>query len=161
MKIVGTILLFVFWLLLSTSFDVAHVVVGALVAGFVMWLRPSRPAPTRRMSWLAALGYLPWLLGKVLKSALHVSKLILAPSLPISPTMIRYKTELKSDGELVVLGNSITLTPGTITVEIAPGELMVHGIDEASLADLSAGAFDEKIRRMFTNGRSTPGGSKQ
>jgi multicomponent Na+:H+ antiporter subunit E len=106
------------------------------------------------VSWLAALGYLPWLLGKVLKSAFHVSKLILQPSLPISPRMVQHKTELKSDGELVVLGNSITLTPGTITVEVAPGELTVHAIDEASIADLSAGAFDDKISGMFTSGGS-------
>jgi multicomponent Na+:H+ antiporter subunit E len=154
MKIVGAFLLFAFWLLLSSSFNVAHVVAGAFVAGLVMWLRPPRPAPARRVSWLAALGYLPWLLGKVLKSAFHVSKLILQPSLPISPRMVQHKTELKSDGELVVLGNSITLTPGTITVEVAPGELSVHAIDEASIADLSAGAFDDKISGMFTSGGS-------
>lgn len=151
MKFVGAILLFAFWLLLSTSLNPVHVVVGAVVAGLVMWLRPPRPEPTRKVSWLAALGYLPWLLGKVLKSALHVSKLILSPSLPMSPQMIQHKTELRSDGELVVLGNSITLTPGTITVEVAPGELTVHAIDEASLVDLSAGAFDEKISRIFTS----------
>ena len=159
MKIVGVFLLFAFWLLLSASFDVAHVVVGAIVAGLVIWLRPSRPEPARKISWFAALGYLPWLLGKVMKSALHVSKLILDPSLPISPKMIKHKTALKSDGELVVLGNSITLTPGTITVEVAAGELLVHAIDEASLKDLSAGAFDDKISRMFTGGESAPGGS--
>lgn len=150
MKFVGALLLFVFWLLLSTSFYVGHVVTGAFVAVLIMWLRPPRPAPTHKVSWLAAIAYLPWLVGRVLKSALHVSKLILAPSLPISPRMIEHKTELKSDGELVVLGNSITLTPGTITVEVAPGQLVVHAIDEASGADLSAGAFDERIGRIFT-----------
>lgn len=155
MKIVGAFLLFAFWLLLSASFNVAHVVAGAFVAGLVMWLRPARPTTTSRVSWLAALGYLPWLFGRVLKSALHVSKLILLPSLPISPRMVQHKTELKSDGELVVLGNSITLTPGTITVEVAPGNLVVHAIDEASVADLSAGAFDERISRMFTSGGGT------
>ena len=148
MKIVGFLLLFAFWLLLSASFDVAHVVAGAFVAGLIMWLKPPRPTPTRRVSWLAVLGYLPWLFGRVLKSALHVSKLILHPSLPISPRLVQHKTALKSDDELVVLGNSITLTPGTITVEVAPGELVVHAIDEASVADLSAGAFDERISRL-------------
>lgn len=159
MKIVGTLLLFAFWLLLSTSFNVAHVIVGALVAVLVMWLRPARPEPTRKVSWIAAVAYLPWLLGKVMKSALHVSMLILKPSLPISPKMIQHKTKLKSDGELVLLGNSITLTPGTITVEVMPGELTVHAIDEASLADLSAGVFDDKISRMFTDSGSATAGS--
>jgi multicomponent Na+:H+ antiporter subunit E len=154
MKIVGAVLLFVFWLLLSTSFNVAHVVVGAFVAVLVMWLRPARPLPARRVSWLAAIAYLPWLVGRVVMSALHVSKLILSPSLPISPRMVEHKTDLKSDGELVVLGNSITLTPGTVTVEVAPGQLVVHAIDEASIADLSAGVLDRRVSRMFTRAGS-------
>lgn len=150
MRIVSAILLFAFWLLLSASYDPAHVVAGAFFAGVVAWLNPPRAATTRKVSWLAVLGYLPWLSGRILKSALHVSRLILDPTLPISPRLIRHKTELRSDGELVVLGNSITLTPGTITVEVAPGELVVHAIDEASGADLLEGVLDAKIRRIFT-----------
>ena len=152
MRIMGAFLLFAFWLLLSASYDMAHVVAGAFFAVLVMWLNPPRAATARKVSWLAALGYLPWLIGRIFKSALHVSRLILDPALPISPRLIRHKTELRSDGELVVLGNSITLTPGTITVEVAPGDLLVHAIDEASSADLSEGVFDAKGSRMFTNG---------
>lgn len=156
MKVVGAILLFGFWLMLSTSFSVGHVVTGAVVAGLIMWIKPLRPRTTRRRaSVLSALAYIPWLAVKVFKSALHVCKLILSPSLPISPRMIQHKTDLKSDGELVLLGNSITLTPGTITVEVAPGELTVHAIDEASMKDLSAGLFDDKIRRVY-GGEAAP-----
>ena len=50
----------------------------------------------------------------------------------------------------MVLGNSITLTPGTITVEIAPGELVVHAIDEASSADLADGVLDARVGRVFS-----------
>ena len=103
------------------------------------------------MSWLAVAAFLPGLMGRILKSALHVSWLILHPSLPISPRMIQHKTKLTSDGELVVLGNSITLTPGTITVEVAPGQLVVHAIDEASSADLSSGVLDARVGRLFTS----------
>lgn len=142
--------MFAFWLLLSASFDVAHVAAGAFFAVFVMWLNPPRAARDRKLSWLAALEYLPWLTGRILKSGLHVSRLILTPSLPISPTLIRYQTKLKSDEELVVLGNSITLTPGTITVEIAPGELVVHAIDAASSADLRDGVLEDRVARIFS-----------
>ena len=83
-------------------------------------------------------------------SGVHVSRIILSPTLPISPRLIRHQTKLKSDGELVVLGNSITLTPGTITVEVAPGELVVHAIDEASSADLVEGVLDARVGRMFS-----------
>ena len=150
MRILGALLLFAFWLLLSASYDFVHVAVGALVSGVVMWLSPAGSGSTRKMSWLAALRYLPWIIGRILKSGLHVSRLILDPALPISPRMIRHKTELRSDGELVVLGNSITLTPGTITVEVAPGELVVHAIDEASAADLTDGVLDAKVGHVFS-----------
>ena len=151
MRIISAFLLFAFWLLLSASFDPAHVVAGAFFAVVVAWLNPPRGALTRKVSWLAVLAYLPWLTGRIFKSALHVSRLILDPALPISPRFIQHKTELRSDGELVVLGNSITLTPGTITVEVAPGELIVHAIDEASGVDVTEGIFDARVKRIFTN----------
>jgi len=150
MRILGAFFLFGFWLLLSASYDIAHVVAGAVIAVVVMWLNPAGAAPTKKLSWLAVLSYLPWLIGRILKSGFHVSRLILTPSLPIAPRLIRHQTKLKSDGELVVLGNSITLTPGTITVEIAPGELVVHAIDEASSSDLTDGVLDAKVARMFS-----------
>lgn len=154
MRIMGGLLLFAFWLLLSASFDVEHVLAGAFFAGVVMWLNPPRASWDRKLSWVAALGYLPWLTGRILKSGLHVSRLILSPSLPISPKLIRHETKLKSDGELVILGNSITLTPGTITVEVAPGELIVHAIDEASSTDLADGVLDDRVSRMFSTRES-------
>ena len=150
MRILGALLLFAFWLLLSTSHDVAHVVAGAVFAGVVMWMNPAGAVSTRKLSWFAVLGYLPWLTGRILKSGFHVSRIILDPALPISPRFIRHQTKLKSDGELVVLGNSITLTPGTITVEVAPGELVVHAIDEASSVDLTDGVLDAKVGRLFS-----------
>lgn len=150
MRILGALLLFAFWLLLSASHDVVYVAAGAVIASVVMRLNPAGSAPTRKVSWLVALRYLPWLIGRILKSGLHVSRLILAPALPISPRLIRHKTKLTSDGELVVLGNSITLTPGTITVEVAPGELLVHAIDEVSCADLADGVLDAKVGRVFS-----------
>ena len=149
MRILGALLLFGFWLLLSASYDVVHVAVGAVAACVVIWMKPAGEGSGRAISWLAALRYLPWLIGRILKSGFHVSRLILDPALPISPRFIRHKTKLTSDGELVVLGNSITLTPGTIAVEVKPGELVVHAIDEASCADLANGVLDAKVGRLF------------
>ena len=150
MRVLVALSLFGFWLLLSASYDIAHLIAGAVIASVVMWLNPAGVPSARKVSWLALLGYLPWLTGRILKSGFHVSRLILAPSLPIAPRLIHHQTDLKSDGELVVLGNSITLTPGTITVEVAPGELVVHAIDEASSSDLTDGVLDAKVARMFS-----------
>lgn len=148
MRILTAAILFAFWLILSATYDLVHMVVGAVVAALVAWLNPALPH-MRRVRWLPALAYQPWLLWRILKSGLHVSRLILDPKLPIAPELVRHQTKFKHDGELVALGNSITLTPGTITVEVAPGELIVHAIDEVSRKDLADGAFEAKIDRIF------------
>ncbi len=148
MRILTAVILFALWLVLSATFDPVHMIVGAVVAALVAWLNPALPH-MRRVHWLAAFAYQPWLLGRILKSGIHVSRLILDPKLPISPELIRHQTKFKSDGELVALGNSITLTPGTITVEVAPGELIVHAIDDESRKDLLDGRFEAKISRVF------------
>ena len=150
MRIFTAIGLFILWLVLSTSTNPLHVATGAIVACLLAWLNPVGPPHMRKFSWIAALAYLPWLSGRILKSGFHVSRLILNPALPIAPEFIHHKTSLESDGELVVLGNSITLTPGTITVEVAPGEIVVHAIDAASHEDLSNGVLDERIGRLFS-----------
>ena len=149
MRILTAVILFALWLVLSATYDPAHVIVGAAVAALVAWLNPALPH-LRRLSWVAALAYQPWLFGRILKSGIHVSRLILDPKLPIEPELIRHKTQFTTDGELVALGNSITLTPGTITVEVAPGELVVHTIDEASRKDILDGSFEAKIGGIFS-----------
>ncbi len=148
MRILTAVILFALWLVLSSTFDLAHVAAGAVVAVLIAWMNPALPH-MRRLSWPAAIAYQPWLLGRILKSGLHVSRLILDPKLPIAPKLISHQTSLRSDGELVALGNSITLTPGTITVEVAPGELIVHAIDEESGKDLLDGRFEAKISGVF------------
>lgn len=155
MRYITAIALFILWMVLSASTNPAHVLLGAVVSIFIAWINPDGTPGMKGYSWLYALWYGPWLLGRIIKSGLHVSRLILSPSLPIHPELIQHKTSLKSDGELVALGNSITLTPGTITVEVAPGELLVHVIDSSSQQDLSSGAYDEKVSRLY----SAKGGS--
>ena len=148
MRILTAVILFALWLVLSATYDPAHIIVGAVIAALVAWLNPALPH-MRRLSWPAAIAYQPWLFGRILKSGIHVSRLILDPKLPIAPELIRHRVDFKSDGELVALGNSITLTPGTITVEVAPGELIVHAIDEESRKDILDGSFEAKIRNVF------------
>ena len=150
MRFFAAFVLFVLWLVLSASYNPLHVATGAVVASMIVWLNPAGAPHVRRFSWLAALMYVPWLISRILKSGFHVSRLILDPALPIAPGFVQHKTKLGSDGELVVLGNSITLTPGTITVEVTPGELIVHALDAASCEDLKSGVFDDRVSRLFS-----------
>lgn len=150
MRIVYAGAILLLWLVLSASYEFIHVLIGAITATAIVWLNPISFVKARRISWLSAITYLPWLFVRVMMSGFHVSKLILQPGLPIKPKLLHLKTQLRSDGELFVLGNSITLTPGTITIEVAPGELLVHAIDAHSQHDLSRGLLEERVSRLLS-----------
>lgn len=149
MRFVVATALFVLWVALSASFHPAHLLAGAVFSVAIAWLNRLRLTRARGVSIAAALAYGPWLFVRILKSGLHVSRLILQPSLPISPRLVRHRTALRSDAALVTIGNSITLTPGTITVEAKPGELLVHAIDEPSSQDLVGGVLENRLGRVF------------
>jgi multicomponent Na+:H+ antiporter subunit E len=148
---------FVIWLVLCGSSRLIDLALGVVVALVVAWLNPVDPASAfRNLRWLSILGYLPWLFVRILSSGIHVSRLILDPSLPIAPKLIHYRTELLSDGEIVLLGNSVTLTPGTITVEVNSNELIVHTIDDAASQDLIERRFEQKITHVFRPEKAAP-----
>ncbi len=141
------LVLCVFWLLLSGFFTPFLLTAGAGCALAVVWF-------SRRMDGIDAagqpmrlgvriLGYLPWLLMEIVKSAWAVNKIILDPKLPISPTLVRFRPGQTTDMGLVIHANSITLTPGTITIEATPDEFLVHGLTRGS----AAGVLDSEMDR--------------
>lgn len=148
-----TTILFAIWLLLSESLSPLHVGIGLVAAFAVAWANEdrSRSPVLRRVPPLRLLQYLPWLLGRILLSGLRLSWLILDPRLPIAPKMIHHRTELSNEAAVVLLGNSITLTPGTVTVDVTDHEIIVHAIDERAADDLIGGRFEEKIARVFAS----------
>jgi multicomponent Na+:H+ antiporter subunit E len=90
------------------------------------------------------------LFSRILASGVHLTYLILHPRLPLDPRIIRYRTQLTGDTALTIFGNSITLTPGTVTVEIDSDELEVHALDEASALDITSLRLEKKIADLFT-----------
>lgn len=142
--------LYLFWLLLSGFFTPFLLSAGVGCALAVVWF-------ARRMDVVDAEGhpvhlapkallYWPWLFKEIIKSAWDVSKIILNPKLPISPTMVLFKPTQKSIVGLVLHANSITLTPGTITIEANAGEFLVHGLTRAS----AEGVVDSEMDRFVT-----------
>jgi multicomponent Na+:H+ antiporter subunit E len=148
--------LFVLWVMLSGSFDWIHLGLGVVLSFTVAWINSGHSpfVPNFRL-WGNILLYFPWLFMKIVQSSVHLSKLILHPSLPIDPRMIRVETKLGHRAAVVLLGNSITLTPGTITAEVDDNALMVHAMDGVSAEDLTSGRFESKIAKVFqTQGKS-------
>lgn len=141
--------LILFWLLLSGYFTAFLVSAGIGSALVVVWF-------ARRMDVVdheghpihlgaRALVYLPWLLKEIAKSAWDVSKIILNPRLPISPTLVRFVPSQKTDVGLVMHAQSITLTPGTITIEAEPGEFLVHALTQAGGRGVIASEMDRRV----------------
>lgn len=141
--------LYLFWLLLSGFFTAFLLTAGAGSALAVVWF-------ARRMDVVDAEGhpihmgprallYWPWLLKEIGKSAWDVSKIILDPKLPISPTLVRFKPTQKTDVGLVIHANSITLTPGTITIEAGADEFLVHGLTHSGAQGVIDSEMDRRV----------------
>jgi multicomponent Na+:H+ antiporter subunit E len=69
--------------------------------------------------------------------------------MPIDPKIIRFKTKLESDMSMVALANSITLTPGTITMDIEEREFIVHALSKKVADDLNTGEMEDRIAHIF------------
>jgi multicomponent Na+:H+ antiporter subunit E len=145
-------LLFAFWLVLSGHFTPMLVVAGAVSAALcVLAVIRVRVADEEgqpfELLW-GALTYFPWLIGEIAKSAWAVTKIILHPGLPISPTMTVVRASQKTAVGVATYANSITLTPGTITVGVNGNELVVHALVVEGAVDLEGGAMDRRVSRF-------------
>ena len=144
--------LFVFWVLLSGSFDWVHLGLGLICSFGVAWVNSGHsPFVPKFRLWLSIFLYLPWLFYKIFESGIHLSKLILHPSLPIEPRLISVETKLRHQAAVVLFGNSITLTPGTITVEVEQNRLIIHAMDRDLGDDIESKQMESKIADIFKN----------
>jgi multicomponent Na+:H+ antiporter subunit E len=140
--------LFVFWVLLSASFEWIHLGLGLIFSFGAAWINSGHsPFVPKFRLWLRVFLYLPWLFYKILQSSLNLSKLILHPELPIAPKLISVESKLRHHAAVVLLGNSLTLTPGTITAEVDRNNLIVHSMDKND--DVAIKQIESKIADIF------------
>lgn len=93
-------------------------------------------------------GYWLWLLREIIISSWDVAKLILQPTLPISPTVVILEAETKTDVGQVILGNSITLSPGTVTLDLHEGRLLIHCLTSESAKELQKGEVNRRAANL-------------
>jgi multicomponent Na+:H+ antiporter subunit E len=91
------------------------------------------------------LNYLAWLGKEITKANIDVAKIILDPALPISPVMVRVPATQTTDVGKVIYANSITLTPGTVSVEVMDDEILVHAITSEAAEGLADGDMDSRV----------------
>lgn len=145
--------LFLFWLLLSgifTPFLVAAGVGSAIAV--VLFARRMEVigggSQEMQIVWTQFLPYWPWLIKEIVVAAWDVTKRILHPNLPVSPTLVEFTPAQMTEFGLIVHANSITLTPGTITVEAEPGRFLVHSLTRAAAATLEGSEMDRRCAAL-------------
>ena len=144
--------LFIVWLLLSGHYEPFLLLLGVASCALVVMVTLRMDVADREghpihLTW-RALVYWPWLVVEIIKANIDVAKRIVAPSLPISPTLIRVKASQTSDLGQVIYANSITLTPGTISVDVANGEILVHALSRDGAEALVEGEMDRRVTWM-------------
>lgn len=92
--------------------------------------------------------YWVWLLKEITVSTIDVAKIILSPSLPISPTVVVLDAQTKTDVGHVILGNSITLSPGTVTLDVHEEKLLIHCLTAESAKELQKGEANRRAAAL-------------
>ena len=93
--------------------------------------------------------YIPWLTWQIVIASLQVALVVLNPRMPIHPALIRFKTSLPNIASKVILGNSITLTPGTITIQIKDDEFLVHALMDVSFTGIIDGSLPGEVAKLY------------
>lgn len=142
------------WLVFSGKFDLLHAGFGAFSIALVLW-RTNRLVVSRRrpeesqalveVRPLKLVTYVAWLVKEIVVANLDIAKIVLKRDMPIDPALVRFESALGTDLGRVMLGNSITLTPGTLTLEIEGGTFLVHGIS----ADGATGPVIDEMQRKI------------
>ena len=150
------LVMFGLWIIFSGRFDGFHLTLGVISCGIVALLSGDLlfPLPLSwnlPIVWLRFIGYIPWLLYQIFLANLHVMYLVFHPRMMelIDPQIIEFNSRLTSDISRTTFANSITLTPGTITINVtAIGKFSVHCIDTESGIPLP-GEMEAKIAKIF------------
>lgn len=142
----------VLWILWSGMLDplilsfglISCLLVAALASR--MQLIESEPGPL--LILIRMLTYLPWLTVQIVKSNIDVARRVWHPQMPVSPTIVTVRASQRTALGLVIHANSITLTPGTLSIDVEPGQIEVHSLAEELLADLADGEMDRRVASL-------------
>ena len=145
------LILMISWVLWSGIYKPLLIGLGVFSCLISLWLA-KRMGFFRHAMPVSALLRLPalwwWLLQEVIKSSLEVARVVLSPSMPIQPELVQLETSETSDSGKVILGNSITLSPGTVTINVDDDRLLVHCLTADSAAGLRSGEAARRTAKL-------------
>jgi multicomponent Na+:H+ antiporter subunit E len=123
------ILLFLVWIGISNSLAPDELIVGAIVSFIVVYFFTDRSKLNLFSILKKYIFFIPLFLKELVKSNLEVAKIVLSPKIDIKSGIVDLQTTLINDSDKLLLANSITLTPGTLTLELDGDHLYVHVLD--------------------------------
>ena len=150
-----TVVLFTFWILISSSFDLFGLATGLVLSTVVawaavrlLWTKDDAPVLTARQAGRFIV-YIGFLIKEIIWANIHVAEKVLDPRLPIDPVIIEHTSTLKRPVSEIALANSITLTPGTLTVDVDDSVFFVHCLDREFADDIASRKLDHMISKVF------------
>lgn len=154
--IVLSLVVFGVWLLWSGHFEALLVGFGILSSLFVvsvlgrLSMLDREAVPTDILPKLVV--YIPWLVLEIVKANLDVARRVLHPKMPIHPMIVRVRSGQRSAVGRVLYANSITLTPGTITVGVEGDDLIVHALSAEAAEGVETGDMERRVRAVDGRG---------
>ena len=147
-------LLFLFWIIITASFSFVNIILGiicsfltAVIAGLVLARQPYKditiPVLIRFPFFTVAL------IWKIIRANIDVALIVINPRLPIEPRIVWFKTRLKGDLERTLFADSITLTPGTVTVDVQDDVFYVHCLAAHHQKGLLEGRLERMVAWLF------------
>ncbi len=152
--ILTAIIMFIFWILLSGKFTFILLTSAVVSSLFVAYLSHDLLFGGVDLRKLAVMiprfiWYLPWLFYQIILANIDVAYRTLHPRMPIDPRVITFETDLHTDAAIVILANSITITPGTVTIEAERDKgFMVHAISGEAADGLLEGEMQRRVKRI-------------
>ena len=157
--IVSFLTLMGFWYIMSGFFDITHTIMGIISVSIVMAINYRLKAfnfyedekdVIKDLRFLYLPWHFIWLFWQIVVSGGHGAKILLSPSLPIETSLVRFKVNYPNPHAKMILGNSITLTPGTLTVDINGDEFIVHSISPVSFEGIASDKMPKQVLKLFT-----------
>ena len=144
------LVLFALWLMLSGHYGPLLLTIGALSCALIVWIAArldviDHEAIPLQLKVFGTLSYLAWLGKEITKANIAVARIILDPALPISPVMVQVPATQRTDVGKVIYANSITLTPGTVSVEVMDELILVHALTREAAIGLANGDMDRRV----------------
>ncbi|MEX0647572.1 MAG: Na+/H+ antiporter subunit E [Balneolaceae bacterium] len=157
--VMSFISLMLFWVIMSGYLDFIHLSMGvATVAGVIFFnyhLKNYRffeddIEDLNQFRFGQAFSYVPWMIYQIFVAAIHVAWVIIRPHLRVETSMITFKVDLPSSHAKMILGNSISLTPGTLTITIEGDEFTVHSLTPGSHEGIINDAMPRRVLKLFS-----------